>query len=202
MPEISEERLAELEAKAAKAEQLEKDRSEQNSYITKLEGERNAYKSQAEQVKEVANQAPSFDPLLMEHIKNDMHEKVTRKAIEAIIEQYKQPVYDAVKKEFEAILNDISEKNYTVQYITTRFKLLIGEYMADPTSEVFKLITGTNPAPKVDEPKPNLEPEPPVMNNQDKHVVNSNNDLPDRADKATSTKDALTRFRNKYNNSL
>ena len=94
-------KIAEAEARATKAEaeiaDLKNQRSNQNSYITKLEGKVKGLENSIETVKNAANQAPALAPEITEYFQKKRREDYTEQAVAEIISQVGEEKYNCLK---------------------------------------------------------------------------------------------------------
>lgn len=147
-------KIAEAEARAAKAEEqvrsLETQRANQNSYITKLEGKVHGLEDSMESVKKSVNTAPALAPEITEYFQKKRREDYTEQAVAEIVSQIGQEKYDCLKDELQNFLKlYMNEKNVSVRYIIDSFNLLLGRAVANPEHPIHKLLE-----PKKEEPKP------------------------------------------------
>ena len=115
-------KIAEAEARATKAEaeiaDLKNQRSNQNSYITKLEGKVKGLENSIETVKNAANQAPALAPEITEYFQKKRREDYTEQAVAEIISQVGEEKYNCLKDELKDFLKlYMTEKNVSVRYI-------------------------------------------------------------------------------------
>lgn len=147
-------KLAEAEERASKAEaeraSLEKQRADQNSYITKLEGKVQGLENQMNSVKEATKAAPAIAPEITEYFQKKRREDYTEQAVNQIISEVGQEVYDCLSEELSNFLKlYMTEKNVSVRYIIDSFSLLYGRAMQNKEHPIHKVI---NPV-KEEEPK-------------------------------------------------
>ena len=122
-------KIAEAEAKAKEAEKkiqdLENQRSNQNSYITKLEAKAKSLENQMDTVKAATNAAPAIAPEITEYFQKKRREDYTEQAVTEIISQVGKEVYDCLADELNNFLKlYMNEKNVSVRYIIDSFSLL------------------------------------------------------------------------------
>ena len=152
-------KLAEAEERATKAEaevkELQTQRSNQNSYITKLEGKVQGLETQVNTVKASVNNAPALAPEITEYFQKKRREDYTEQAVNEIVSQVGQETYDCLKEDLANFLKlYMTEKNVSVRYIIDSFHLLLGRALANPDHPVHKVIGGK----KEEEPKAQEEP--------------------------------------------
>ena len=96
-------RVAEAEARAQKAEaeanDLKVQRSNQNSYITKLEGKVKGLENQMDTVKNAANTVPALAPEITEYFQKKRREDYTEQAVTEIISQVGEDKYNCLAQE-------------------------------------------------------------------------------------------------------
>lgn len=205
-------KIAEAEARAQKAEaeanDLKVQRSNQNSYITKLEGKVKGLENQMDTVKNAANSAPALAPEITEYFQKKRREDYTEQAVTEIISQVGEDKYNCLAQELKDFLKlYMNEKNVSVRYIIDSFHLLLGRALANPEHAIHSVI-----APKkVEEPKiENVnEADQELFKNQLNRMVNrtmTNDDMnaggaPEvKAPTAANTKDAMKAFKNRLFN--
>lgn len=169
-------KIAEAEARASKAEaeieDLKTQRSNQNSYITKLEGKVKGLENSLDTVKTAANNTPAIAPEITEYFQKKRREDYTEQAVTEIISQVGEDKYNCLKDELNNFLKlYMTEKNVSVRYIIDSFHLLLGRALANPDHEIHKVI-GDN---KKVEDKPVVEDKPATESDQDLFRANLNN---------------------------
>ena len=167
-------KIAEAEARATKAEaeiaDLKNQRSNQNSYITKLEGKVKGLENSIETVKNAANQAPALAPEITEYFQKKRREDYTEQAVAEIISQVGEEKYNCIKDELKDFLKlYMTEKNVSVRYIIDSFHLLLGRALANPEHEIQKVLGNKK------EQAPVVEDKPATESDQDKFRNNLNN---------------------------
>lgn len=170
-------KIAEAEERASKAEaeieDLKNQRSNQNSYITKLEGKVKGLENQVDTVKAAANNTPALAPEITEYFQKKRREDYTEQAVTEIISQVGEDKYNCLKDELSNFLKlYMTEKNVSVRYIIDSFHLLLGRALANPDHEIHKVI-GDNK--KVEEDKPVVEDKPATESDQELFRNNLNN---------------------------
>lgn len=208
-------RVEAAEAEAAKAKQevedLKNQRSNQNSYITKLEGKVKGLENQMDTVKNAANTAPALAPEITEYFQKKRREDYTEQAVTEIIAQVGEDKYKCLESELKDFLKlYMNEKNVSVRYIIDSFHLLLGRALANPDHAIQKVI-----APVVEDPKPIVEDKPASESDQDLFRQNlsnmigrtmTNNDMnaggaPEvKAPTAANTQEAMKAFKNRMFN--
>jgi len=148
-------KLAEAEERASKAEaekaSLEKQRADQNSYITKLEGKVQGLENQMNTVKAATQAAPAIPPDITEYFQKKRREDYTEQAVTQIISQVGKDVYDCLATELNDFLKlYMNEKNVSVRYIVDSFSLLYGRAMQNAEHPIHKVI---NPVKEENEQK-------------------------------------------------
>lgn len=159
-------RVEAAEAEAAKAKQevedLKTQRSNQNSYITKLEGKVKGLENQMDTVKNAANTAPALAPEITEYFQKKRREDYTEQAVTEIISQVGEDKYNCLAQELKDFLKlYMNEKNVSVRYIIDSFHLLLGRALANPEHAIQKVLK------PVEEPKPITETIPVTESDQD-----------------------------------
>jgi hypothetical protein len=171
-------KIAEAEERATKAEaevaDLKTQRSNQNSYITKLEGKVKGLETQVETVKTAANNAPAIAPEITEYFQKKRREDYFEQASVELISQVGQEKWDCMKNELQDFLKlYMTEKNVSVRYIIDSFHLLLGRALANPEHPIHKIIGDEQPKPV----EPAQGEQPPVVteSDQDKFRASLNN---------------------------
>ena len=169
-------KIAEAEARASKAEaeieDLKTQRSNQNSYITKLEGKVKGLENSLDTVKTAANNTPAIAPEITEYFQKKRREDYTEQAVTEIISQVGEDKYNCLKDELNNFLKlYMTEKNVSVRYIIDSFHLLLGRALANPDHPIHNVI-GDN---KKVEDKPVVEDKPATESDQDLFRQNLNN---------------------------
>lgn len=169
-------KIAEAEARASKAEaeieDLKTQRSNQNSYITKLEGKVKGLENSLDTVKTAANSTPAIAPEITEYFQKKRREDYTEQAVTEIISQVGEDKYNCLKDELNNFLKlYMTEKNVSVRYIIDSFHLLLGRALANPEHPIHNII-GDN---KKVEDKPVVEDKPATESDQDLFRANLNN---------------------------
>ena len=169
-------KIAEAEARASKAEaeieDLKTQRSNQNSYITKLEGKVKGLENSLDTVKTAANNTPAIAPEITEYFQKKRREDYTEQAVTEIISQVGEDKYNCLKDELNNFLKlYMTEKNVSVRYIIDSFHLLLGRALANPEHPIHNVI-GDN---KKVEDKPAVEEKPATESDQDLFRQNLNN---------------------------
>lgn len=171
-------KIAEAEERASKAEaevaDLKTQRSNQNSYITKLEGKVKGLENQVETVKTAANSVPTIAPEITEYFQKKRREDYFEQASVELISQVGQEKWDCMKDELRDFIKlYMTEKNVSVRYIIDSFHLLLGRALANPEHPIHKIIGDEQPKPV----EPAQGEQPPVVteSDQDKFRANLNN---------------------------
>ena len=146
-------KIAEAEERASKAEaevkELQTQRSNQNSYITKLEGKVQGLENQMNTVKTAANSAPALAPEITEYFQKKRREDYTEQAVNEIVSQVGQETYDCLADDLKNFLKlYMNEKNVSVRYIIDSFHLLLGRALANPEHAIHSVIGGKKEEPK------------------------------------------------------
>lgn len=209
-------KIAEAEERATKAEaeikELKDQRSNQNSYITKLEGKVQGLENQMNTVKASVNSAPALAPEITEYFQKKRREDYTDQAVKEIISQVGEDKYNCLKDELNNFLKlYMNEKNVSVRYIIDSFHLLLGRALANPEHPIHAVI-GDNK--KVEE-QPNKVEEAIPQRDQDEfkdqlaRMVNrtmTNDDInaggaPEvKAPQVQNTQEAMKSFKNRLFN--
>ena len=207
-------RVEAAEAEAAKAkqeiEELKTQRSNQNSYITKLEGKVKGLENQMDTVKVAANQAPALAPEITEYFQKKRREDYTDQAVTEIISQVGEDKYNCLAQELKDFLKlYMNEKNVSVRYIIDSFHLLLGRALANPDHAIQKVIKPVEEPKPITEDKPVTESDQALFRNQLNNMVNrtmTNDDInaggaPEvKAPSAANTQEAMKAFRNRLFN--
>lgn len=208
-------KIAEAEEAKAKAEEqvkkLEQQRSDQNSYITKLEAKVQGLDNQVNTIKASVNNAPQLPPDITEYFQKKRREDYTEQAVNEIISKVGQDVYDCLKDDLNNFLKlYMNEKNVSVRYIVDSFSLLLGRALADKDNPIHKVIGNapTEEKPKQEEPTASQEDQE-AFRNQLNGMVNrtmTNDDInaggaPDvKAPTVNNTREAMQSFKNRLLN--
>ncbi len=207
-------RVEAAEAEAAKAKQeiedLKNQRSNQNSYITKLEGKVKGLENQMDTVKNAANTAPALAPEITEYFQKKRREDYTEQAVAEIISQVGEDKYRCLESELKNFLKlYMTEKNVSVRYIIDSFHLLLGRAMANPEHEIQKVLKPVEEPKPITEEKPVTESDQALFRSQLNNMVNrtmTNDDTnvggaPEvKAPSAANTQEAMKAFRNRLFN--
>lgn len=206
-------RVADAEARAQKAEaeanDLKVQRSNQNSYITKLEGKVKGLENQMDTVKNAANTAPALAPEITEYFQKKRREDYTEQAVTEIISQVGEDKYNCLAQELKDFLKlYMTEKNVSVRYIIDSFHLLLGRALANPEHAIHGVIAPKTEVP-VKQEQPISELEQTEFRNQLNKMVNrtmTNDDMnaggaPEvKAPTAANTQEAMKAFKNRLFN--
>lgn len=207
-------RVEAAEAEAAKARQeiedLKNQRSNQNSYITKLEGKVKGLENQMDTVKNAANTAPALAPEITEYFQKKRREDYTEQAVTEIISQVGEDKYNCLAQELKDFLKlYMNEKNVSVRYIIDSFHLLLGRALANPEHAIQKVIKPVEEPKPITEDKPVTESDQALFRNQLSNMVNrtmTNDDMnaggaPEvKAPTVANTQDAMKAFKNRLFN--
>ena len=207
-------RVEAAEAEAAKARQeiedLKNQRSNQNSYITKLEGKVKGLENQMDTVKNAANTAPALAPEITEYFQKKRREDYTEQAVTEIISQVGEDKYNCLAQELKDFLKlYMNEKNVSVRYIIDSFHLLLGRALANPEHAIQKVIKPVEEPKPITEDKPVTESDQALFRNQLNNMVNrtmTNDDMnaggaPEvKAPTVANTQDAMKAFKNRLFN--
>ena len=204
-------RVAEAEARAQKAEaeanDLKVQRSNQNSYITKLEGKVKGLETQMDTVKNAANTAPALAPEITEYFQKKRREDYTEQAYNQIKNSVTPDVFDLLKPEVDAFLKAyMNEQNVSVKYIVDAFHLLLGKAYADPNHAINKKAAA--PASPVADPvTPSTNPvaiAEQIAKMQNRGMTNTDQPMntPPMAEgpKVANTKEAMASFKTRLLN--
>jgi hypothetical protein len=158
---------AEVEAAKAKAEadELKTQRSNQNAYITKLEGKVKGLEGSMETVKQTVNTQPALAPEIVEYFQKQRREDYMKQAEIELISQVGEAKYHCIEPDLNNFLKlYMTEKNVSVRYIVDSFHLLLGRAMANPDHAIQALINI-----KQEEQKPTEQP----VSNTDQEMFRS-----------------------------
>ena len=206
-------RVEAAEAEVAKAlqevENLKTQRSDQNSYITKLEGKVKGLENQMDTVKNAANTAPALAPEITEYFQKKRREDYTSQAVTEIISQVGEDKYKCLEGELKDFLKlYMNEKNVSVRYIIDSFHLLLGRALANPEHAIQKVIKPVEEPKKVTD-NTVTETDQDMFRNQLTRMVNrtmTNDDMnaggaPEvKAPTVANTQDAMKAFKNRLFN--
>lgn len=206
-------RVEAAEAEVAKAlqevENLKNQRSDQNSYITKLEGKVKGLENQMDTVKNAANTAPALAPEITEYFQKKRREDYTSQAVTEIISQVGEDKYKCLEGELKDFLKlYMNEKNVSVRYIIDSFHLLLGRALANPEHAIQKVIKPVEEPKKVAD-NTVTETDQDMFRNQLTRMVNrtmTNDDMnaggaPEvKAPTVANTQDAMKAFKNRLFN--
>lgn len=190
-------------------ETLRKNVSNQNSYITKLEKERNELKEELEKLKAQKPYQPALDEHATRYLRKKMREETIDNAKKSLVEQVSEGVYKTLEPEFMEFLDKHMPIEKTTEgFIIDAFSLVLGRAIANKEHPVHKVL---NPASEQQEVKPtssqatlqqvaNLMKEmPPTISNVDASAVaGPTNPVGYEAPKDTS--EAMKRFKDKFRN--
>lgn len=192
-----------FDAMKAENEQLKKNQAEQNSYITKLEAQRN----QQPQAKPAANpQTQGIDSVYASFIEDQMRKTRLEEAVTHIKAHISAEEYAAIEEDFIAFLNaNMTAKNCTKDFIIDAFNLVYGRAKLLPDHKLNKVGKGsTTPTPT---PNTNaatvaavqsvIASQPPVMTGKDQSAA-SGTPQPVPPEGVKSTKDAFANLRNTF----
>lgn len=207
-------RVEAAEAEAAKAKQeiedLKNQRSNQNSYITKLEGKVKGLENQMDTVKTVANTVPAIAPEITEYFQKKRREDYTEQAVAEIISQVGEDKYKCLESELKNFLKlYMTEKNVSVRYIIDSFHLLLGRAMANPEHEIQKILKPVEESKPITEEPAVSESDQALFRSQLNNMVTrtmTNDDAnvggaPEvKAPTAANTQEAMKAFKNRLFN--
>lgn len=207
-------RVEAAEAEAAKAKQevedLKTQRSNQNSYITKLEGKVKGLENQMDTVKNAANTAPALAPEITEYFQKKRREDYTEQAVTEIISQVGEEKYNCLAQELKDFLKlYMNEKNVSVRYIIDSFHLLLGRALANPDHAIQAVLKPVEPTKPTTDNKPVSESDQEMFKNQLNQMVTrtmTNDDMnaggaPEvKAPTVANTQDAMKAFKNRLFN--
>lgn len=127
----------ELNALRDERAKLEKNISEQNSYITKLEADRKA----TPQVKQ------ELDPQVKSYLQRKMREDTIAEALTNLRSQFEPGVIGVMQEDLTKFLDaTMKPENTTVSYVKEAFYLCYGKALSNREHEIHKL--KTTPAPE------------------------------------------------------
>lgn len=207
-------KIAEVEAEAAKAkaeaDELKTQRSNQNAYITKLEGKVKGLEGSMESVKQTVNTQPALAPEIVEYFQKQRREDYISQAETELISQVGEDKYRCLDSDLKNFLKlYMTEKNVSVRYIVDSFHLLLGRAMANPDHAIQALLNNK----KEEQQKPTEQPasnaDQEMFRNQLSNMVNKTM-TPDDIDRGgapevkapafTDTKEAMKAFKTRLFN--
>ena len=126
---------------------LEKMIKDQNSYITKLEG----------QLKDTAQTSVKpTDDITLKYLEKNMKREVIAEATNEILKSVSPEVFNAVKPDFDAFLAaNLTKERCTVEWVTDGFSLVLGRCMRNKDHAVNQLGKTNSPEGT---PKPQITP--------------------------------------------
>ena len=164
-----------VEEQLAKAQEdiknLTKQVKDQNSYITKLEGENKTLKNAPAPTKpKVSN--PAYDAYQKKKWRTD----VINDAFISLRSRYGVGKAEAMRSEVNAYCEKhMQETNTTEIYVISVFEMLFGRAMGNPNHEIHKLAPQPNPVPKVEPKDEPATPQPnPLHETLTPHVMSPN----------------------------
>lgn len=189
---------ADLAAERAAKQQLETNQGNQNSYITKLEGQINALKQDISTLQVTANKDPKdasgIDPTLVNYLKKQMRKDIETEGYSRIQAMVTAEVWKALEKEFnEFIKETMNEANMSPEYMVDAFRLVYGRAMTNKDHPVNKIGQVNPPQQRQPFTPPTL---PPTMTPSDTSAATG---LPGtQAAAIKNTQDAMKAFRDKF----
>ena len=145
-------KLATLEAAKvtddAKITELETQRSNQNSYITKLEGKIRVAENNTTAIKEAVNKTPQKDypDEIVEYFQKVRREDYVRDAKTEIVSRVGEEVFNIFETELMDFLKKyMSNNTMSVKYIVDSFDLIYGRAMSNKDHAIHKLNTKSQP---------------------------------------------------------
>lgn len=210
-----EERIEQLEQQLNEANtkigSLETNIKNQNSYITKLESQRNQQPSAPQQ------STAQLDPLIQKYIEDKMKSDTLAKAENQIKSEVSEDMYNAVKEDFHNFLNStLNKSNTTVNYMVDAFSLVMGRALRNKDHPIHKLAPSTKTMPGENlgqdsnaQPQQTVQTNtdtiasvqqtlanmPPIMTNKD---VGAASGLPPTERPIRTTKDAFQSLKSKF----
>lgn len=131
---------AELEAEKAEKAKLAKNVSDQNSYITKLEKDRQASTS---------NREP-LDPATKAYLQKKMREDTIAGTLSKLTPQFPVGVVGAIREDLDLFLDKtMKPENTTEAYVREAFYLCYGKAMANKEHAVHQILAQVNPVTPV-----------------------------------------------------
>jgi hypothetical protein len=205
-----EERIQQLEQQLSEAQAtigtLETNVKNQNSYITKLEQQR-----QNPQTQQPAGNA-SLDPLVQKYIEDKMRADTLAKAEAQIQSEVSMEQYEAVKDDFHKFLDStLTKHNTTVNYMVDAFSLVMGRALRNKEHPIHQISPNTKVMPgdqqAVDQPaiptngttianvQQTLANMPPIMTDKDTGASYS---APPTDKPIKNTRDAFQSLKSKF----
>jgi len=135
--------LDELKAELAREKEekakLEKNQSNQNAYITKLEEKANGLSAQIETIKTTANK-PALDPQITAYFKKKYVEDFVKEGKEELKRRDTKGVFSIMEPELDSFLKTyMNENNASLKFILDSYSLLLGRAIADPEHAINKI---------------------------------------------------------------
>jgi DNA repair exonuclease SbcCD ATPase subunit len=176
-------KLEETEAELAKVKRekdtLEKNQSNQNAYITKLEEKANGLSEQIKSIQAAANK-PALDPQITAYFKKKYVEDYINEGKEEIKKRDSKGVFAVLEEELDSFLKQfMNESNASIKFVLDSYSLILGRAYADPEHPINKLdITSEGAKNQKVQPQP-AEPQvivnpnfPPTMTDGDQGAGN------------------------------
>lgn len=166
--------LAEKESELAKVKAekgtLEKNQSEQNAYITKLEETKSGLSNQLANVKDAANK-PALDPNITAYFKKKYVEDFVNDGKAEIIKRDTKGSFPILEEELDDFLSSyMNENNASIKFIMDSYSLILGRAIADPEHAINKIEdTGAKSEDAQQQPVQTISNNlfPPTMTNED-----------------------------------
>lgn len=151
-----EELQQQLAALQAENDQLKKNQREQNSYIGKLEAERQ--KPQAQSAP--AQGGVSTDAVVRDYVRKKMRDDVMTEAMSTIGANFPKEVIELLQPELDQFLGkSMTAEKTTVPFVIDSFCLLFGRAQANPNHPIHKVLN----AGKQGAPQGNQTPQQPLI---------------------------------------
>lgn len=191
----------ELAKERAAKEQLALNQSNQNSYITKLEGQINTLKQEIANLQTTANKDPrsdaGIDPTLINYLKKQMRKDIETEGYARAKSLVTEEVWKTLEKELVTFVKDSDDDKVTPEYIVDAFRLLYGRAMTNPEHPIHKVAKPTQaPAPAAITP-PTL---PPSMTPNDSGAAGGTPPSMSQGVQVKNTQEAMKAFKEKILN--
>ncbi len=201
-----EEKVIQLEKDLAEEraanKKTQKNVSDQNSYITKLE----------QQLKdsERSQPAPQMDSIVQKYLEDMMRKDVIEKAATQLKEDYSEDRYRAVEKDFLEFLDGhMTKSKMTKEFVYDAFCLVLGKALRDKDHPIQKIGKAAPPSGTPDNPigtnSNAIQQVQDVIKNRTAPPIISDSDLsaaggpPSTETPVKNTKDAFANLKNRFN---
>lgn len=193
---------AELKAIQDEKNTLEKNQTNQNAYITKLEETKSALTEQIGSIKSTAN-APALDPNITAYFKKKYVEDFEKDGIAEIVRRDTKGVFPKVEDELKDFLRThMTENNASIKFVLDSYSLVLGRAYAD-SEHAINNIDDVEPPKDETTPKDTgipsrpFEPKPPTMTDSDPA---SGNVIPKQSIAVKDTREAFKVFEERLYN--